>query len=84
MFFLVKMEMNMRKGWTDYVRAVRKKGNRGKKTMTHREAMKSASVSWPKEKAKLVRRMKRQCKKQSREEPQEQKTEVFATGSAPK
>ena len=44
----------MRKGWTDYVAEVRRKGNRGKKTMTHRDAMRAASVTWPKAKAKLI------------------------------
>ena len=43
--------LEMRKGWTDHVAEVRRKGNRGKKTMTHREAMKAASVTWPKMKA---------------------------------
>ena len=63
------MDSNMRKGWTDYVRQVRKKGNRGASTMTHREAMKAASTTWPKEKAKLLRRLKKQCRKRSREAP---------------
>ena len=49
----------MRKGWTDHVADVRRKGNRGKKTMTHREAMRAASVTWPKAKAKLIRRQKK-------------------------
>ena len=55
----------MRKAWTDYVAKTRRKGNRGKNTMTHREAMKEASLTWPKEKAKLQRKRKRECKKQS-------------------
>ena len=50
----------MRKGWTDHVAEVRRKGNRGKKTMSHQEAMKAASVTWPKKKAKLQRLAKRQ------------------------
>ena len=50
----------MRKGWTDHVAEVRRKGNRGKKTMSHQEAMKAASVTWPKKKAKLLRNAKRQ------------------------
>ena len=49
----------MRKGWTDHVAEVRRKGNRGKKTMSHQEAMKAASVTWPKKKAKLQRQAKR-------------------------
>ena len=51
--------LEMRKGWTDHVAEVRRKGNRGKKTMTHREAMKAASVTWPMTKAKLLRKAKR-------------------------
>ena len=54
----------MRKAWMDWVAKTRKKGNRGKdKNMTHREALKAAAITWPKEKLKLVRRQKRVCKK---------------------
>ena len=53
----------MRKAWTNHVAVTRKKGNRGARSMTHREAMKAASETWPKEKAKLIRRQKRECKK---------------------
>ena len=52
----------MRRAWTDYIAKIRKKGNRGKNTMSHREAMKLASQSWPKEKAKIARRLKRESK----------------------
>ena len=64
----------MRKGWTDYVRKVRKKGNRGSNSMTHREAMTAASKTWPKEKAKLLRKLKRQCRSRSLQAPPEQKS----------
>jgi len=37
--------------------------------MTHREAMKAASETWPKEKAKLIRRQKRECKKKPAVKP---------------
>ena len=46
----------MRKGWTDHVAETRRKGNRGKKTMSHKDAMRAASVTWPKAKAKLERK----------------------------
>ena len=46
----------MRKGWTDHVAETRRKGNRGKKTMSHREAMKAASVTWPKIKKRLLKK----------------------------
>jgi len=50
----------MRKAWTDHVAEVRRKGNRGKKTMSHREAMQAASKTWPKMKAKLIRKKQRE------------------------
>ena len=56
--------MTMRTAWMDYVKKIRKKGNRGKSTMSHREALKAAAVTWPKEKAKLIRKQKRDAKKQ--------------------
>jgi hypothetical protein len=66
----------MRKAWTTHVAETRRKGNRGKKTMSHREAMRAASVTWPKAKAKLERKLKRDGKKSvSASKPPEQKTE---------
>ena len=59
----------MRKGWTDHVATTRRKGNRGKLSMTHKEAMKAASVTWPKAKAKLLRKRKKECRRQSVPEP---------------
>ena len=50
----------MRKGWTDHVAETRRKGNRGKKTMSHKDAMRAASVTWPKAKAKLERKLKKE------------------------
>ena len=50
----------MRKAWTDHVAEVRRKGNRGKKTMSHREAMQAASKTWPKMKAKIIRKKQRE------------------------
>ena len=35
--------------------------------MSHREALKAAAVTWPKEKAKLIRKQKRDAKKQAAE-----------------
>ena len=49
----------------EYVGKVRKKGNRGSSTMSHREALKAAAVTWPKEKAKLIRKQKRDAKKKA-------------------
>ena len=59
----------MRKAWTNHVAATRVKGNRGARSMTHREAMKAASETWPKEKAKLIRRQKREGKKKPAVKP---------------
>ena len=50
----------MRKGWTDHVKETRRKGNRGKRTMTHREAMKAASVTWPKLKKRLLKKQQKE------------------------
>ena len=50
----------MRKGWTDHVAETRRKGNRGKKTMSHREAMKAASVTWPKIKKRLLKKQQKE------------------------
>ena len=55
----------MRRAWMEYVGKVRKKGNRGANTMSHREALKAAAVTWPKEKAKLIRKQKRAAKKKA-------------------
>ena len=64
----------MRKAWTDHVAETRRKGNRGKKTMSHREAMKSASVTWPKIKKRLLKKQQKEQSatkrvKQSKDEP---------------
>tara|TARA_B100000029_G_scaffold362707_1_gene355724 strand:- start:672 stop:899 length:228 start_codon:yes stop_codon:yes gene_type:complete len=48
----------MRRSWFDYVAKIRKKGNRGKNTMTHAQAMKVAAETWPKEKKRLERKLK--------------------------
>ena len=50
----------MRKGWTDHVAETRVKGNRGKNTMSHKEAMRAASVTWPKAKAKLEKKNRKE------------------------
>ena len=50
----------MKKSWIEHVLETRRKGNRGKKTMTHKEAMKAASVTWPKGKKRILRQRKKQ------------------------
>ena len=49
----------MKTAWLNHVAEVRRKGNRGKRTMSYREAMRSASESWPKKKRKIERAIKR-------------------------
>ena len=57
--------VNYRKEWVNWVAKERKRMQRKAKgkTVTHREAMAQASVTWPKEKAKLTRRAARLAKK---------------------
>lgn len=60
----------MRKNWFEYVAKIKKKNNRGSKTMTHAEAMKEASKTWPKEKRRIERRLKK-CPKSASEPPKQ-------------
>ena len=56
--------MNFRKEWFNHVAVVRKRlARKSKKGCTHKEAMAQASISWPKEKAKLKRKAVREAKK---------------------
>ena len=58
---------NMRKKWFEFVAVVRKRLSRKlKKDVTHREAMKEASGLWPKEKAKILNKLKRERRKQEK------------------
>ena len=67
---------SLRKEWFQYVAKTRKKMGRGcKDPVSHRDAMKKASETWPKEKAKLLRRINREKK---------QKTAKVRTGKKPK
>ena len=51
----------MRSSWLEFVRRVRSRENRGKKTCSYREAMKIASETWPKEKKKRLKRDRKSC-----------------------
>ena len=54
---------SLRKEWFLFVGKTRKKMSRGCKVqVSHREAMKKASEKWPKEKEKILRRIKREEK----------------------
>ena len=52
----------MRRAWLAHVAKVRKRENRGTGECSYREAMKRASTSWPDEKRKHERRLKREAK----------------------
>ena len=57
----------MRKKWFEFVAVVRKRLSRKlKKDVTHREAMKEASGLWPKEKVKILNKIKRERRKQEK------------------
>ena len=54
---------SLRKEWFLYVSKTRKRMSRNQKEpVSHRDAMKKASETWPKEKEKLLRRIKREKK----------------------
>ena len=69
----------MRSAWQEHVAKTRRKGNRGKNVMSHRDAMKTASLTWEKEKAKLIRKRKRECKPQVAKRPRAEKAKVPET-----
>ena len=57
----------MRRAWFDYVKKIRVKMARAeKKAVSHREAMIRASLSWADEKAKIVRKRKREARKKAK------------------
>ena len=54
----------LRSDWFGHVEKTRKKLSKGKKEkVEHRVAMKAASITWPKEKEKLLKRRRREAKK---------------------
>ena len=54
---------SLRQEWFLYVAKTRKRMSRkSKEPVSHRDAMKEASTTWPTEKKKLLRRMKRKKK----------------------
>ena len=58
----------MRKEWFNFVAQTRKKLQRKtKEPVSHRAAMKEASLVWPKEKAKILNRRKREERKRAKE-----------------
>ena len=58
---------SMRKEWFNFVAIVRKRLQRKtKENVTHRVAMKEASALWPKEKAKILNRVKREERRKAK------------------
>ena len=60
---LLIMGLDFRKEWFIYVAKTRKKMLRKDKGVTHKQAMAQASISWEKEKQKLIRKAAREAKK---------------------
>ena len=64
----------MRSAWFEHVRKTREKESRGKKNkISHRDAMKCASVTWAAVKAKLERSAVRAKRKAEREKKRDVK-----------
>ena len=60
--------VNMRVEWFTWVAKTRKKMQRGRKErVTHRMAMKSAALTWPKEKTRILNKIKREERKAAKE-----------------
>ena len=61
--------VNMRVEWFLWVSKTRKKMQRSSKMkpVSHRQAMKAAALTWPKEKTKILNRIKREERKAARE-----------------
>ena len=58
----------MRKLWFQWVAKTRKKMQRGnKQIVTHRDAMKTAALTWQKEKLKILNKRKREERKRLKE-----------------
>ena len=58
---------SMRKMWFEHVGKTRRKMQRTNKGATHRDAMKEASVTWPKEKVKIQNKQKREQRRLDKE-----------------
>ena len=70
-------EQNMRKNWFAFVATTRKKLSRKlKRDVTHREAMKEASTLWPKEKTRILNKIKREERRAAKETQQKTRAEA--------
>ena len=60
--------LSMRKEWFNFVAVTRKKlARKTKKDVSHREAMKAAALTWPKEKIRILNRQRREERKKAKE-----------------
>ena len=62
------MKTCMRVQWFEHVRKTRKKMSKAKEGTTHQAARREASTTWPQEKEKLLKKLKRLENKEKREE----------------
>ena len=60
--------VNYRKEWFNWVAKERRKMQRKNKAATHRQAMAAASITWPKQKARLQKRVQRAARARSKAE----------------
>jgi len=77
---------SMRKEWFNFVAVIRKRLQRKtKENVSHRVAMKEASALWPKEKAKILNRRKREERRKAKADlvSQKAKTVPPPAGSTP-
>ena len=77
---------SMRKEWFNFVAVTRKRMQRKtKENVTHRMAMKEASALWPKEKAKILNRRKREERRKTKAALANKTTKIApsTTGSTP-
>jgi len=62
---------SMRSHWFEHVRKTRKKlSSARKKPVSHQDAMREASISWPEKKVKIQRRIRREQKKLDKQKTQ--------------
>ena len=67
----------MRKNWFAFVATTRKKlARKLKRDVTHREAMKEASALWPKEKTRILNKIKREERRAAKETQQKKRAEA--------
>ena len=67
--------MSLRVEWFDHVRKTRKKlCKETKEAVSHRDAMKAASTTWPEVKSKLTKKVEREKRKAAKQQIARKKT----------